>query len=99
LLLRAPIERAAHPTLIADLETNTVQDGDITESFSLDAFARRMLLEGLDPISLTLQTAPDIAAFQAADRRRPAPAATSSPKIWFSCLKPWALQPALTVLR
>ncbi|MGH8765199.1 MAG: 3-isopropylmalate dehydratase small subunit [Burkholderiales bacterium] len=50
-----------------DLERQTV-NGDIR--FEIGARRRRMLLEGLDEIALTLALEPKIAAFQAADRER-----------------------------
>lgn len=52
-----------------DLEKQTVNG---TIAFEIGARAKRMLLEGLDEIGLTLALEPEIAAFQAADRvRRP----------------------------
>lgn len=52
-----------------DLERQTI-NGDL--GFDIGARRRKMLLEGLDQISLTLAMEPRIAAFQAADRlRRP----------------------------
>ena len=51
-----------------DLETQTVSAGDLRYSFGMDAFERRILLEGLDDIALTLQHADAITAFEA---RRP----------------------------
>lgn len=50
-----------------DLERQTV-NGDVR--FDIGARRKKMLLEGLDEISLTLDLEPKIAAFQAADRAR-----------------------------
>ncbi len=50
-----------------DLERQTI-NGDVR--FEIGARARRMLLEGLDELGLTLALEPRIAAFQAADRAR-----------------------------
>lgn len=50
-----------------DLERQTV-NGE--HRFEIGARRRRMLLEGLDEIALTLALEPKIAAFQAADRAR-----------------------------
>jgi len=50
-----------------DLEKQTV-NGAI--AFEIGARAKRMLLEGLDELGLTLALEPRIAAFQAADRAR-----------------------------
>ena len=52
-----------------DLENQTI-NGEV--GFEIGARAKRMLLEGLDELGLTLALEPKIAAFQAADRvRRP----------------------------
>ncbi len=49
-----------------DLERRLVLDGqEFTVSFSIDEFARRCLLEGLDDIGLTLQHEAAIAAYEA----------------------------------
>jgi 3-isopropylmalate/(R)-2-methylmalate dehydratase small subunit len=39
-------------------------------TFQIDAFSKRMILEGLDPIRLTLKDAVSIASFQEGDRAR-----------------------------
>jgi 3-isopropylmalate/(R)-2-methylmalate dehydratase small subunit len=44
-------------------------DGDEVP-FAVDRRRREALLQGLDEITLTLRREPEIAAFQAADRRR-----------------------------
>ncbi|MCA8892339.1 3-isopropylmalate dehydratase small subunit [Hyphomonas sp.] len=50
-----------------DLPTQTVSCADHQFRFELDGFAKRLLIEGLDPIALTLKSATQIAAYQAAD--------------------------------
>jgi 3-isopropylmalate/(R)-2-methylmalate dehydratase small subunit len=50
-----------------DLASQTI-NGDVR--FEIAARAKRMLLEGLDELGLTLALEPKIAAFQAADRAR-----------------------------
>lgn len=50
-----------------DLERQTI-NGEVR--FEIGARAKRMLLDGLDELGLTLAREPKIAAFQAADRRR-----------------------------
>ncbi len=47
----------------------TTPDGDEV-AFAVDRRRREALLQGLDEITLTLRREPEIAAFQAADRRR-----------------------------
>jgi 3-isopropylmalate/(R)-2-methylmalate dehydratase small subunit len=68
----ALMRRAAAPDaapFTVDLERQTV-NGE--HRFEIGARRRKMLLEGLDEIALTLALEPKIAAFQAADRdRRP----------------------------
>lgn len=66
----ALMQRASEPGAAAftvDLERQTV-NGDIR--FAIGARRRKMLLEGLDEIGLTLALEPKIAAHQAADRER-----------------------------
>jgi 3-isopropylmalate/(R)-2-methylmalate dehydratase small subunit len=65
-LMRQASGAGAGPFTV-DLERQTV-NGDIR--FAIDPRRRRMLLEGLDEIGLTLALEPKIAAFQAADRAR-----------------------------
>ena len=56
--------------LTVDLETMTISDGDGSKwVFELESEARTMLLEGLDPIDLTLKRADEISAFREADRK------------------------------
>lgn len=64
------MRRAAAPDaapFTVDLERQTIND---TVRFEIGARAKRMLLEGLDELGLTLALEPKIAAFQAADRMR-----------------------------
>jgi 3-isopropylmalate/(R)-2-methylmalate dehydratase small subunit len=56
-------------TVAVDLEAQTVTCGDLRFSFTMDAFERRRLLEGLDDIALTLEHEAEITAFE---ERRPA---------------------------
>jgi 3-isopropylmalate/(R)-2-methylmalate dehydratase small subunit len=57
-------------TIDVDLQnirvTAHLPDGDVTETFSVPEGARRMLLEGLDEIGLTLQHEAAIAAYERA---------------------------------
>ena len=53
---------------VVDLEARTVSAGDLSFTFTVDEFERRLLLDGLDDIALTLQHEPAISAFEA---RRP----------------------------
>ena len=63
-------KRASDPkdcTLTVDLAAQRI-DGSIP--FDVDPLRKKMLLEGLDEIGLTLSREAEIAAFQAADRER-----------------------------
>lgn len=55
-----------------DLEACEVgaAEGGGRDSFEIDPYSRRLLLEGLDPISLTLQQEDEIDTFQRADRMK-----------------------------
>jgi 3-isopropylmalate/(R)-2-methylmalate dehydratase small subunit len=64
LLARQRADHAAEITV--DLVTNEVRWDDRVEPFTIDAFARERLLEGLDNVGLTLRHDADIAAFEAA---------------------------------
>jgi 3-isopropylmalate/(R)-2-methylmalate dehydratase small subunit len=57
---------AAHPQtpFTVDLESMTVTGGGISASFTLDSHTRHRLLNGLDPIDLSLQHADDITAYE-----------------------------------
>ncbi len=50
---------------IVDLEDCTVTAGDLRFDFDLDQTKRRMLLDGLDDIALTMHTLGDISTFEA----------------------------------
>ena len=64
----ATIAEMGHEVTV-DLPTQTVTlAGDTTWPFEIGGEAKAMLLEGLDPIALTLKHADAIAAWQAADR-------------------------------
>ena len=65
----SPISRA-HSEILVDLEalTVTAASGEVW-SFELESEARTMLLEGLDPIDLTLKRADEISAFREHDRQ------------------------------
>ena len=70
--VRALLDLAAEQpgiTVAVDLEAQTVTCGDLRFAFTIDAFERRRLLEGLDDIGLTLAHEAEITAFEA---RRPA---------------------------
>lgn len=47
-----------------DLPTQTIKRGDLVISFEIDEYTKHRLLNGLDDISLTLQHADDIAAYE-----------------------------------
>ena len=63
----APIALIDAPVTV-DLEACTVSGGGKVWPFEIDAEARRMLLEGLDPIALTLLDTDSIQAFEQRDR-------------------------------
>jgi len=52
-----------------DLPDQTVSGGGLTWTFAIEDEAKTMLLEGLDPIALTLKSSADIARFIADDRK------------------------------
>lgn len=64
-------EMAANPAteIQIDLETQTIECGDFSTEFSFDPDARHRLLEGLDPIGLTLTHEEEITAYET---KRPA---------------------------
>ncbi len=70
--LTAQVEKdPAKYLLEIDLEKNTVTAPDgTTHLFAIAASAREMLLRGLDPIALTLQSKKQISAFLQADRKQ-----------------------------
>lgn len=55
--------------ITVDLEAQTVATAGELHPFEIGVEAKIMLLEGLDSIDLTLKLQPEIAAWQAADRR------------------------------
>lgn len=67
--LAAWLETAETPEMTVDLRACKVRAGDAAYAFTLGAEERDMLLEGLDPVALTLRHADTIAAFRAADRK------------------------------
>ncbi len=70
--VRALLDLAAEQpgiSVAVDLEMQTVTCGDLRFAFTIDAFERRRLLEGLDDIGLTLEHEAAITAFES---RRPA---------------------------
>lgn len=70
-LAAAVADDPATRTLAVDLETLEVTDPDgNTLPFTLNPGHRRMLLEGLDAIGMTLERAAEIDAFEVADRQR-----------------------------
>ncbi|WP_043837185.1 3-isopropylmalate dehydratase small subunit [Muricoccus aerilatus] len=66
--LRSLVER--HPILTVDLERQEIRGEGVSLSFQVEPLRRRMLLEGMDPIGLTMTREPAIAAFQAHDAER-----------------------------
>lgn len=69
--LRRRIALSADPLLTVDLVTLTVQFGaDAAELFTLDAFSRDCLLQGVDEIGLALQQAAKIEAFESGYLRK-----------------------------
>jgi 3-isopropylmalate/(R)-2-methylmalate dehydratase small subunit len=66
--LAAHLDTATTPEITVDLERCRVTAGTEEFPFELEPEAREMLLEGLDPIALTLKLKDEIAAFRQADR-------------------------------
>ena len=52
-------------TIVVDLDARSVSAPGVEETFPIDDFTRRRLMEGLDEIGLTLQHADEIAAYEA----------------------------------
>jgi 3-isopropylmalate/(R)-2-methylmalate dehydratase small subunit len=76
-LLPIVLPAATVDALMREAETGTAFEVDLdrqtvngTIGFEIGARRKRMLLEGLDEVGLTLALEPKIAAFQAADRAR-----------------------------
>jgi 3-isopropylmalate/(R)-2-methylmalate dehydratase small subunit len=63
-LMRA-VEADPSLEITVDVAARTVSAGDISGTFTLDDFARKRLLEGLDDIALTLTHDGEIAAYEA----------------------------------
>ena len=80
--IAAEVGEAASSTLTVDLEAQCIvtASGE-RHAFEIEAMRRRMLLEGMDAIALTLTHDKDIAAFQARDRGL-------RPWLWSSAAKP-----------
>ena len=54
-------------TIVFDLPAQTLLVGNRQYAFEIGGYAKRLLLEGLDPIGLTKKSLPSITAFQQAD--------------------------------
>ena len=63
--LWAAIEAEPNVPATVDLATQTLVRGDLTIFFDIDEHTKQRLLSGLDDISVTLQHADEIAAFEA----------------------------------
>ncbi|MDQ1127476.1 3-isopropylmalate/(R)-2-methylmalate dehydratase small subunit [Microbacterium sp. LKL04] len=61
----AALEAEPGREITVDLETRTVEVGDLQASFDIDDYTRWRLLEGLDDIGLTLRSEDQIAQFEA----------------------------------
>lgn len=59
------LEQNPGATVSVDLESRTVKAGDVEDSFDIDDYTRRRLLEGLDDIAITLSHEADIATYEA----------------------------------
>ena len=69
--ISAWVEAAPEANQVAiDLTSQTVTAADATHNFSIGESDKLMLLEGLDPIGVTLKKDADIVAFEARDRAR-----------------------------
>jgi 3-isopropylmalate/(R)-2-methylmalate dehydratase small subunit len=75
-LLWKLLENAPGTRVTVDLVEKTVQAGELTCPFQVDDYTRWRLLEGLDDISLTLESVDAISAFEA---RRPSWKPTTTP--------------------
>ncbi|MCX4627020.1 3-isopropylmalate dehydratase small subunit [Streptomyces sp. NPDC051366] len=63
------VETDASVPVVVDLEECEVRCGKVVQPFTLTDAARQRLLEGLDPIDVTLQYEDDIAGYERARRR------------------------------
>jgi 3-isopropylmalate/(R)-2-methylmalate dehydratase small subunit len=68
------IAQDPNASIRVDLETQVVETGDFVFEFDIDPSVKERLLNGLDPIGLTMQNEPAISAFEF---RRPAWMASS----------------------
>lgn len=59
------LENEPGVAITVDLETRTIQAGELVLPFQVDDYIRWRLMEGLDDISLTLRHEKDISAFEA----------------------------------
>ncbi|MDP5228572.1 MULTISPECIES: 3-isopropylmalate dehydratase small subunit [Arthrobacter] len=59
------LENAPGTEIHVDLESKTVECGNVVAPFQIDDYTRWRLLEGLDDIGLTLQHEEDITAYEA----------------------------------
>ena len=66
--LMAEAEGGGNHTFTVNLEAQTIAYPGGTARFDIDPFRKRCLLEGLDNIGLTLEKAPAIDSFEAAQR-------------------------------
>ncbi|MHA7860711.1 3-isopropylmalate dehydratase small subunit [Tessaracoccus sp. Y36] len=64
-VLWAAIEADPNVETTVDLESQTIVRGDLTVRFDIDEYTKHRLLNGLDDISLTLQDADTISAYEA----------------------------------
>jgi 3-isopropylmalate/(R)-2-methylmalate dehydratase small subunit len=58
------VEKEPETTLTVSLEDQTVTCGDLRVSFSIDEHTKFLLLNGLDPVALTLSDEPSIADYE-----------------------------------
>lgn len=68
--LRRTLHAASDPTLTVDLPSQAIGQGEARFAFSLDAFWRDCLLEGVDEIGLAIRQLPRIEAFERAHAGR-----------------------------
>ena len=64
-LLWAAIDADGYGETTVDLQSQTITRGDLVVSFQIDDYTKHRLLNGLDDISLTLQHADAISAYEA----------------------------------
>lgn len=57
------------PRIDVDLPAQTVMSARLTATFEIGNYAKRLLVEGLDPIGLTLTQIDEVDAFQASDEQ------------------------------